>query len=102
MDRAPDYGSGGWGFKSLRAHQEIKGLSLLFPFPLLASHSFDHTFRQRLNQGAEAAPVDGLLEMLRGEVGVAFCRLEVQMAQDLADAEQVAPRHDSSTCGCVS
>jgi len=21
MDRAPDYGSGGWGFKSLRAHQ---------------------------------------------------------------------------------
>src|SRR5262245_10644414 len=23
LDRAPDYGSGGWGFKSLRARQQI-------------------------------------------------------------------------------
>ena len=26
MDRAPDYGSGGWGFKSLRAHHLINEL----------------------------------------------------------------------------
>ena len=25
MDRAPDYGSGGWGFKSLRAHHFSRG-----------------------------------------------------------------------------
>ena len=24
MDRAPDYGSGGWGFKSLRAHHKTR------------------------------------------------------------------------------
>jgi hypothetical protein len=24
MDRAPDYGSGGWGFKSLRAHHNTR------------------------------------------------------------------------------
>jgi hypothetical protein len=36
MDRAPDYGSGGWGFKSLRAHQRINNLHILFSLPLLA------------------------------------------------------------------
>src|SRR5207344_864839 len=27
LDRAPDYGSGGWGFKSLRARQENRQLT---------------------------------------------------------------------------
>src|SRR5215510_7227118 len=28
LDRAPDYGSGGWGFKSLRARHEISYLQI--------------------------------------------------------------------------
>ena len=37
MDRAPDYGSGGWGFKSLRAHHIIM-LHLFSWFPLLTGY----------------------------------------------------------------
>src|SRR5215510_6708852 len=29
LDRAPDYGSGGWGFKSLRARQTVQLLTRL-------------------------------------------------------------------------
>ena len=38
MDRASDFGSEGWGFKSLRAHHIINRLHLLFPFPLQTGH----------------------------------------------------------------
>jgi hypothetical protein len=44
MDRAPDYGSGGWGFKSLRARQidryiqfPLSGVSLCAPTSLARS-----------------------------------------------------------------
>ncbi len=40
MDRASDFGSEGWGFKSLRAHHIINRLHLLFPFPLQTGHGF--------------------------------------------------------------
>src|ERR1043165_236557 len=40
LDRAPDYGSGGWGFKSLRARHKINNLySARFPFGGFATTS---------------------------------------------------------------
>ena len=43
LDRAPDYGSGGWGFKSLRARQESRQLTH-FQSGLLSS-CFDFMFQ---------------------------------------------------------
>ena len=44
MDRAPDYGSGGWGFESLRAHFEKSG-----PFRW-AAFCFNLTFMRQNQQ----------------------------------------------------
>jgi hypothetical protein len=44
MDRAPDYGSGGWGFKSLRAHHRINNLHPLLA-PSLGWLGFGHGCR---------------------------------------------------------
>ena len=52
MDRAPDYGSGGWGFKSLRAHHTITApvnakRRFIRPPPLTPSSPIPTPYRHR-------------------------------------------------------
>ena len=63
MDRAPDYGSGGWGFKSLRAHHRINWLHIPSPFPIVTGYGFGHGSR-------ETSSIDSISKISWGKVGM--------------------------------
>ena len=91
MDRASDFGSGGWGFKSLRAHHIINWLHLLLPFPLLTGHGFGHGSR-------ETSSIHRVTKVSWGKVGIAEGRLNIAVSEDLFHGNQIDSRHDSSAC----
>ena len=76
MDRAPDYGSGGWGFKSLRAHHRIKRLHIISPFPLLTGYGFGHGSR-------ETSSIHCVPKVSWSKVGISKSGLNVTMAENL-------------------
>ena len=63
MDRALDYGSRGWGFKSLRAHHRIERFHLSSPFSLRTGHGFGHGSR-------ETSSIDSISKISWGKVGM--------------------------------
>ena len=72
MDRASDFGSEGWGFKSLRAHHIINRLHLLSPFPLQTGHGSRKT-----------SSIDRITKVSRCKMGVSEGRLNIAVAKDL-------------------
>jgi hypothetical protein len=59
LDRAPDYGSGGWGFKSLRARQfssNLRATSPLF-FPIVFIFCFQARFSGRCRLFDRLSPI---------------------------------------------
>ncbi len=76
MDRAPDYGSGGWGFKSLRAHHRINRLHLLFSFDLLTGHGFGHGSR-------ETSSIHRVPKVSWGKVGIPKGCLNIVVSENL-------------------
>jgi hypothetical protein len=56
LDRAPDYGSGGWGFKSLRARQIFPPVGFSFPRGSPGSRSSRRGKKLHLHQAKKYVP----------------------------------------------
>ena len=87
MDRAPDYGSGGYRFKSCRAHHQINRLPPLVPVRLLIGHCSSQT-----------SSIDCVSQVSWGKAGIAEGHLNIAVSEDLLHGNQIDSRHDSSTC----
>ena len=70
MDRAPDYGSGGWGFKSLRARQIDRHIQ----FPLSGFSSRARTSLARSIRVVLAASIRPFAHRVRAGVRTVFAR----------------------------
>ena len=84
MDRASDFGSEGWGFKSLRAHHRIKRLHLLSPFSLLTGHNC-----------GETSSIHSLTKVSWCQVGIPKGCLYNAVTENLLHGHQVNSCHDS-------